>query len=32
MEKLGATLRPGVQRRDVSGGQAHVVYEMRRGL
>lgn len=30
MEKLGAVLRPGVHRRDVGGGQVHVVYEIRR--
>ncbi|MBT8068001.1 MAG: GNAT family N-acetyltransferase [Gammaproteobacteria bacterium] len=31
MEKLGAILRPGVQHRGARGGQAHVVYEIRRG-
>ena len=30
MEKLGGILRPGVQHRDISGGQAHVTYEIRR--
>ena len=30
MEKLGATLRPGVHRREISGDHPYVVYEIRR--
>ncbi len=30
MEKLGATLRPGIHHRGINGDQPHVVYEIRR--
>lgn len=31
MEKIGGVLRDGIQRRDVAGEAAHVVYEVKKG-